>query len=228
MLCHFFKLSRPAPLSPVPASFKLLPASHLFPFLLTCSAHAIGRWATFKSSGLGLKSFGHMHAHGLSTCALVHTYTWDMSIRQRLVSHGLCLKTEEHTWPMLMCALLSAATLIHSLRHTSNLLNFFTRMPHHPARHSQRVLFWKRRLEQPDTILTLAFNLGIISGNRDSAAQRGGSPVPIMRGQAGVWLFPIARVISCYELCSPLGIIRSMPLRNKMFSDRWIPDPNQN
>ena len=77
-------------------------------------------------------------------------------------------------------------------------------------------------------INSLAFNLGIISGNRDSAAQRGGSPVPIMRGQAGVWVFPIARVISCYEFCSPLGIIRSMPLRNKMFSDRSIPDPNQN
>ena len=90
MLCHFFKLSRPAP---VPASFKLLLSFHLFPFLLTYSAHAIGRWATFKSSGLGLKSFGHMHAHGLSTCALVHTYTWDMSIRQRLVSHGLCLRS---------------------------------------------------------------------------------------------------------------------------------------
>ena len=36
-----------------------------------------------------------------------------------------------------------------------------------------------------DTILTLASKLGIISGNRDSVAQRGGSPVPIMRGQAG-------------------------------------------
>ena len=170
----------------MPESFKLLLSFHLFPFLLTYSAHAIGRWATgFKSSGLGLKSFGHMYAHGLSTCALVHTYTWDMSIRQRLVSHGLCLRSAHGPCSCVRCYQLQLwFTLCVTL---PTCWTFLLACPITPPSHSQRVLFWKRRLDQADTILTvpLAFNLGIISGNRDSAAQRGGSPVPIMRGQAG-------------------------------------------
>ena len=38
----------------------------------------------------------------------------------------------------------------------------------------------KTQIGPVDTILTLAFNLGIISGNRDSAAQRGGSPTSLL------------------------------------------------
>ena len=56
---------------------------------------------------------------------------------------------------MLMCALLSAATLIHSLRHTSNLLNFFTRMPHHPAQPFTESFVLKTQIGPVDRILTL-------------------------------------------------------------------------
>ena len=227
MLCHFFKLSRPAPLSPVPASFKLLPSFHLFPFLLTYSAHAIGRWATgFKFSGLGLKSFGHMHAHGLSTCALVHTYTWDMSIRQRLVSHGLCLRSTHGPCSCVRCYQLQLwFTLCVTL---PTCWTFLLACPTTPPSHSQRVLFWKRRLDQPDTILTLLPSIWAKFPVTVTQLPREGAVQSLLCAVRLVTVFPIARVISCYEFCSPLGIIRSMPLRNKMFSDRSIPDPNQN
>ena len=226
MLCHFFKLSRPAPLSPVPASFKLLPSFHLFPFLLTYSAHAIAHWVDSNPLALVWNLLGtcmHMVCQLVHWCTLTHG-TWALG---KDWSH-MDFAWGAHMAHAHVCAAISCNSDSLFASHFQLAELFYSHAP--PPRPAIHREFCSENADWslPDTILTLAFNLGIISGNRDSAAQRGGSPVPIMRGQAGVWLFPIARVISCYEFYSPLGIIRSMPLRNKTFSDRSIPDPNQN